>query len=343
MLPFPPCDALYLYNTTFPIRTHRQEGRISLKPHHHRQHKYTPMDRATMATLQIENNKWTYEQIRQEWRRWWSRRHNDEEAPTPSDYTLRRAYDEADITDKNLEWVPEARNDASHIEWRKTYCTEAITWDRHKLIFIDETGFNKHTHKRRGRSVRGLRAHAIETNSAGSRLNICAAVSPVLGMVKYEIMLTSYNKDEFSHFMQGLLEHPLLQNESCIICMDNVSWHHHELVKDVMDAAAVRHRIVRIPSYSPQLNPIEYAFSVWKAAIKRVDQITATLLLQKQIEDAAALITDTLISRCLDQVNRYYLHCIRGEPLEKFDPRLPDVGPADEEKEEEDGREEKYP
>ena len=51
------------------IRTHRQEGRISLKPHHHRQHKYTPMDRATMATLQIENNKWTYEQIRQEWRR----------------------------------------------------------------------------------------------------------------------------------------------------------------------------------------------------------------------------------------------------------------------------------
>ena len=143
------------------IRTHRQEGRISLKPHHHRQHKYTPMDRATMATLQIENNKWTYEQIRQEWRRWWSRRHNDEEAPTPSDYTLRRAYDEADITDKNLEWVPEARNDASHIEWRKTYCTEAITWDRHKLIFIDETGFNKHTHKRRGRSVRGQRAHAV--------------------------------------------------------------------------------------------------------------------------------------------------------------------------------------
>jgi len=79
---------------------------------------------------------------------------------------------------------------------------------------------------------------------------------------------------------------------------------------------------------------------VWKAAIKEVDQVTTSILLQKQIEDAAALITDQLISRCLDHVGRYYLHCMRGEPLEKFDPRLPDVGPDGEEEEKE---EEKYP
>ena len=116
--------------------------------------------------------------------------------------------------------------------------------------------------------------------------------------------------------MQGLLEHPLLQSESCIICVDNVSWHHHELVKDMMDAAQVRHRMVRIPSYSPHLNPIEYASSVWKSPIKRLDQTTTSILIMKQVEDAAALITDTLISRCTDHVSRYYLHCMRGLPLE---------------------------
>ena len=279
------------------IRNHRQEGRLALKPRHTRRKKYTDIDRATMATLQIEHQQWTYAQVRAEWQAWWSRRHNGQEAPNPSDYTIRCAYDQADITDKNLEWVPETRNDDHHIAWRKQYCTEAMNWDRHKLVFIDETGFNKHVHKRRGRSVRGQRAHAVETNSPGDRLNVCAAVSSVLGLLKYDCILTSYNKEEFAHFMQGLLEHPLLQSESCIICLDNVSWHHHELVKDVMDAARVRHRIVRIPSYSPHLNPIEYAFSVWKSPIKRLDPTTTSILIMKQVEDAAALITDTLISR----------------------------------------------
>ena len=117
--------------------------------------------------------------------------------------------------------------------------------DRHKLIFIDETELNRHTNMRRGRSIRGQRAHAVEPNSAGNRLNVYAAVSPVSGMVKYDIIFSSHDKEAFSYCMQGSLMHPQLQNDSCMICLDTVSWHHHELVKEVMDAAAVRRRIVR--------------------------------------------------------------------------------------------------
>ena len=43
-------------------------------------------------------------------------------------------------------------------------------------------------------------------------------------------------------------------------------------------------------------------------------------------------------------MSRYYLHCMRGLPLEKFDPRLPDVGPGGEDqKEEEKKEEEEFP
>ena len=108
----------------------------------------------------------------------------------------------------------------------------------------------------------------------------------------------------FHILCKGCLEHPLLQNESCIICMDNVSWHHHELVKDVMDAAAVRHRIVRIPSYSPQLNPIEICIQCVEGSHQTSRPDNRHAPAAEQIEDAAALITDTLISRCLDHVNR---------------------------------------
>ena len=57
-----------------------------------------------------------------------------------------------------------------------------------------------------------------------------------------------------------------------------------------------------------------------------MDQTTTTLSLQRQIDDAAPLITDRLISRCLDHVYRYYVYCIQRLPLDKFDPRLTEAG-----------------
>lgn len=62
--------------------------------------------------------------------------------------------------------------------------------------------------------------------------------------------------------------------------------------------------------------------------------MTTSITLQQQIDNAAALITDKLVSRCLDHVYRYYVHCMKSLPLEEFDPRLEDGGPAERETEE---------
>ena len=314
------------------IMKRQREGRVDLKPHHARAPKYDLDDRKQMAIINNDTTQFTYDQVRAAWMEWWSSQHGNLTAPKPSDFTLNKAFKEFDLTTKNLEWVPETRNDAEHIRWRKDYSQEAITWNREDLIFIDETGFNMHIHRKRGRSIRGTRAHATEKNTPGNRINMCAAVSPSLGLVKYKCILSSWNKEEFSVFLQELLDTPLLQSHSCIICMDNVSWHHVELVRDVLRAGRVEHRVKRIPSYSPHLNPIEYAFHVWKNAIKKVDQVTTLVPLQQQLDNAAPLITDHLISRCLDHVYRYYIHCIQGKPLEVFDPRMEEDGEVVEEK-----------
>ena len=55
---------------------------------------------------------------------------------------------------------------------------------------------------------------------------------------------------------------------------------------------------------------------------------------KQQIDQAAPLVTDHLVSRCLDHVYRYYIHCMKSLPLEDFDPRLDD-GQATERKTEE--------
>ena len=306
------------------LRRLREEDRISLASvRHPRRPKYSSTQKHEMVNISNAHNEWTLDQVAAEWRLWWGRMYNRDaaDAPTPSHYTISLALKTANITTKSLEWVPETRNDDAHIDWRERYCTEAMNWDRETLIFVDETGFNRHIHRKRGRSVRGQRAHATETNSAGYRINVCAAVSPVLGLVKYKCIFTTYNTTEFAAFMQELLDTPMLQTRSCLICMDNVSWHHTEMVSDVLRAGAVEHRIKRIPSYSPHLNPIEYCFKIWKDAIKKIDQTTTAVGLQRQIDDAAPLVTDHLVTRCLDHVYRYYVHCMQRLPLEEFDPR----------------------
>jgi len=49
--------------------------------------------------------------------------------------------------------------------------------------------------------------------------------------------------------------------------MDNASFHHTERIKQMCDLAGVK--LVYLPPYSPDLNPIEEFFSELKAFIKK--------------------------------------------------------------------------
>ena len=49
--------------------------------------------------------------------------------------------------------------------------------------------------------------------------------------------------------------------------MDNASFHHTERIQELCDDAGVK--LVYLPPYSPDLNPIEELFAELKAFIKR--------------------------------------------------------------------------
>ncbi len=51
------------------------------------------------------------------------------------------------------------------------------------------------------------------------------------------------------------------------VVMDNLRVHHDPLVRTLIEAA--RCRVAYLPSYSPDLNPIEQAFSKIKTAVRR--------------------------------------------------------------------------
>ena len=106
----------------------------------------------------------------------------------------------------------------------------------------------------------------------GQRISAIAAISSA-GMVSLELEYGSVNSDNFYDFVRGSLipnMHPYdgISPKSVAI-MDNCSIHHVNAVTDLFQAAGVM--VVFLPSYSPDYNPIEVAFSSVKYFLKEHD------------------------------------------------------------------------
>jgi transposase len=200
----------------------------------------------------------------------------------------------------------------------------ALQWDPNSLIFIDETGFHKHIHRKRGRSLRGERAFVSQVNSKGFQLNACVAVCPHFGLLHYEAIYESWNEVRFSNFIKELMKHPLLnqvQGATYRIILDNVAFHKTQTIRDIIaNYDRLSFEMVCLPPYSPHLNAIEYVFSRWKSRIRKIDQSAVNLSLSQQLEQEKVCITDAYVNNCMNHVTRYLLFCQRREPLEDFDP-----------------------
>lgn len=104
--------------------------------------------------------------------------------------------------------------------------------------------------------------------------NCSYSVLPALsidGIFYSDIKLGSYNGDEFLEWLDGLLEemNPYPASRSVLV-LDNCRIHHVEGVQEKCDEHGVR--LIYLPPYSPDLNPIEEAFSYVKAHIRRHGQ-----------------------------------------------------------------------
>ncbi|KII62697.1 hypothetical protein RF11_12414 [Thelohanellus kitauei] len=114
---------------------------------------------------------------------------------------------------------------------------------------------SKSTIRRYGRSQRGERARIVVANSRGRNISVRAAMN-ISGLVNYRIIEVSFNKNEFCQFLRECFQK--LSNTPKIFVMDNVRFHHSIEVREVVESQG--HRIVFLPPYSPQLNPIELLF-----------------------------------------------------------------------------------
>jgi len=133
-----------------------------------------------------------------------------------------------------------------------------------RLVFIDETSVNTKMTRLRGRAKRGKRLQAsapfgkwgTQTFIAGLRHDRLTAPWVIPGAM---------DRDAFNTYIETQLAPTLAPGD--VVILDNLSVH-----KSAAAEAALRARgawMLFLPQYSPDLNPIEMAFSKLKAHLRK--------------------------------------------------------------------------
>lgn len=143
-----------------------------------------------------------------------------------------------------------------------------------RIFYIDESGINSNEIAEYGWSKKGQPCHALKSGGHGVRLSLISAVrsSSPFKFVMPLVFQGSCNRRIFTGWLEYLLG-SLAQNEceskkKYLLILDNASIHKGKEIEEV--AARYNTRVLYLPAYSPDLNPIEKAWSVLKRKVRQI-------------------------------------------------------------------------
>ena len=195
--------------------------------------------------------------------------------------SMSRAIQHLGWTRKKKTLHASEQKEADRVAWRK----QAQTLDVSKLIFIDECGTNIALTRLYARSPKGKRAYGAIPRNRRATITLLAALS-LQGMGEALILEGSADSVAFEIYIEQILA-PSLQAGQIVI-LDNLSTHTGEKVRQAIEARGCQ--LLFLPSYSPDLSPIEEAFSKLKAFLRRMGARTPEAL-QEMIGQALLTIT----------------------------------------------------
>lgn len=152
---------------------------------------------------------------------------------------------------------------AGRVLWR-CYRQPALACEPHRLVFIDETSVNTKMVRTRGRSLRGHRLKATAPFGHWKTQTFVAGLR-CYGLTAPWIIDGAMNRKSFEAYVETQLAPTLSKGD--VVIMDNLSSH-----KSVRAEQSINQRgawILFLPPYSPDLNPIEMAFSKLKAHLRK--------------------------------------------------------------------------
>ena len=145
--------------------------------------------------------------------------------------------------------------------------------DPKRLIFVDESSTNIALTPRYARAPRGERAHGTAPKNWGKNVTLISSIS-LEGMGPSMSIEGSSDTESFGLYMRQILAPSLKPGQ--IVLMDNLSVHKSKWVRDLVEGRGCQ--LWLLPSYSPDMNPIEEAFSKAKNLIRKAKARTLEAL-----------------------------------------------------------------
>lgn len=127
------------------------------------------------------------------------------------------------------------------------------------IIYVDESGFEPHSYRPGGWSLKGKKVYG---QTSGNKRPITSLIA---GRCREKFLAPIlFEGSTNSQWFNKWLEDCLLKKapEKATIIMDNASFHKSQKTKKIIEKAG--HKILFLPPYSPDLNPIEKDFAIIK-------------------------------------------------------------------------------
>jgi transposase len=153
------------------------------------------------------------------------------------------------------------RDECLRAAWRAMVAT---ILDVRRLVFVDECGTHTSLAPLYAWASRGRRAYAKVPRNRGKNTTLLASIS-VEGMGPCLAVEGTTTAEVFEAYVEQILA-PMLKEGQTVV-MDNLSAHKGKKVHELVEARGCR--LLFLPPYSPDLNPIEEAFSKVKASLRR--------------------------------------------------------------------------
>jgi transposase len=145
--------------------------------------------------------------------------------------------------------------------------------DPERLVFVDESSTNVALTPRYARAPKGDRAYGKAPRNWGKNITLISSIT-LEGMGASMSIEGSSDTDSFGIYMREILAPSLKSGQ--IVLMDNLSVHTSGWVRDLIEEKGCQ--LWLLPSYSPDLNPIEEAFSKVKNLIRKAKARTLEAL-----------------------------------------------------------------
>jgi transposase len=181
----------------------------------------------------------------------------------------------------------------------------ASRFDARRLVFVDESGFHTSMTRLRARAPRGKRAYGKVPRNRGKNQTLIASITLEGGMGEAISIEGATDAEVFEAYVGGFLAPTLKAGQ--VVVLDGLGAHRTARVRELVEERGAE--LLFLPSYSPDLNPIEEAFSKIKNIVRKAGARTREAL-DEVMGEALSAVT-------LEDAAGWFLHC-GYEPRDQY-------------------------